>query len=90
LKESLYHLTNPKLNFWMDLLRGQIEKKKWKYNRLIWYFLAVNYRRKSLPFFHLGLVLVSRTLYAKFLFDYFKEYDDIVKPCWSKCCWLSK
>jgi hypothetical protein len=28
LKESLYHLTNPKLNFWMDLLRGQIEKKK--------------------------------------------------------------
>ncbi len=32
--------------------------------------------------FYLGLVLVSRTFYAKFLFDYFKEYDDIVKPCW--------
>ena len=27
--------------------------------------------------FFLGLVLVSRTLYAKLMFDYFKEWEDI-------------
>ncbi|CAF1266590.1 unnamed protein product [Adineta steineri] len=32
-----------------------------------------------------GLVLVSRTLYAKLMFDYLKEREDIqdiIKPCW--------
>ncbi|CAF1443158.1 unnamed protein product [Rotaria sordida] len=32
-----------------------------------------------------GLILVSRTLYAKLMFDYFNEREDIkniIKPCW--------
>lgn len=29
-----------------------------------------------------GLVLVSRTLYAKLIFDYFKETENVIKPCW--------
>jgi hypothetical protein len=73
LKESEYYLTNPKLDFLTGLLRKLIGQRQDARGYFDYFFLRLFIGANS----SLGLVLVSRTLYAKLMFDYFNDRQDV-------------